>query len=153
MNKRTRSLAYSLVGSSIEFSFKKKVANVTTIEDNIKVARKRITKEVSEALSIGGEICVMLLAELTNFYRNEIYYMAVRGCIEMRRHRPAVLDYLQLSVDERAERLVKVLSKPLRGDKGRDAKIYALKYFLQCYPRRTRDFKKLLTKEEYMIVS
>lgn len=153
MNERTKSLAHSLVGSSIEFNFMKKVASATPIEENIKAARKRITKEVTEALSIGGEVCVMLLAELTNFYRNEIYYMAVRGCIEMRRHRPAVLDYLQLSVDERAERLTKILSKPLRGDKSRGSKIHALRYFLSCYPRRIKDFKKLLTREEYMIVS
>ena len=153
MNERTRSLAPSLVGSSIDFSFKKKVANVTSTEENIRIARNRISKEVHEALLIGGEVCVMLLAELTNFYRNEIYYMAVRGCIEMRRNRPAVLDYLQLSVDERAERLKTVLAKPIKGDKGRDVKVSALKYFLMVYPRRTRDFKRLLTREEYMIVS
>lgn len=153
MNKRTWSLFHSLVGGSIEFSFKKKVANATPIEQNIQSARKRIEHDVESALSVGGELCVMLLAELTNYYRKEIYYMAVRSAIEMRRYRPAVLDYLQLEVQERAERLQSVLSEKLRGDKNRDLKISIAKYFLGTYPSRLPDFKRLLTREEYIIVA
>ena len=153
MNKRTWSLFHSLVGGSIEFSFKKKIANVTPIEQNIQSARKRIERDVEVALAVGGELCVMLLAELTNYYRKEIYYMAVRSAIEMRRYRPAVLDYLQLEVSERAERLQSVLSEKLRGDKNRDLKVSIAKYFLGTYPSRLPDFKKLFTREEYMIVA
>lgn len=153
MNKRTWSLFHSLVGSSIEFSFKKKIANATPIEQNIQSARKRIERDVESALSIGGELCVMLLAELTNYYRKEIYYMAVRSAIEMRRYRPAVLDYLQLDVQERAERLQSILSEKLRGDKNRDLKVSIAKYFLGTYPSRFPDFKKLFTREEYIIVA
>lgn len=152
MNKGIQSLFPSLVGSSIEFSFKKKVANVTTIEQNIQSARKRIEHDVEEALSVGGELCVMLLAELTNYYRNEIYYMAVRGAIEMRRYRPAVLDYLQLDVDERAKRLHEVLAEKLRGDRNRELKVTIAKYFFGTYPTRLPEFKKLFTREEYMLV-
>lgn len=152
MNKGTQNLYPSLVGSSIEFSFKKKVANATPIEQNIQSARKRIERDTEEALAVGGELCVMLLAELTNYYRKEIYYMAVRSAIEMRRYRPAVLEYLQLDVSERAERLKAVLSEKLRGDRNRELKVSVAKYFLGVYPSRLSDFKKLFTREEYMIV-
>lgn len=153
MNKRTWSLFHSLVGSSIEFSFKKKIANATPIEQNIQSARKRIERDVEDALAVGGELCVMLLAELTNYYRNEIYYMAVRSAIEMRRYRPAVLDYMKLDVQERADRLKSVLSEKLRGDRNRDLKVSIAKYFLGTYPSRLPEFKKLFTREEYMIVA
>lgn len=151
-NKRTQNLFPSLVGSSIEFSFKKKLSTVTSIEQNIQSARKRIARDVEDALAVGGELCVMLLAELTNYYRKEVYYMAVRSAIEMRRYRPAVLDYLQLDIEERAERLKSSLAEKLRGDKNRDLKITIAKYFLGTYPNRISEFKKLFTREEYMIV-
>lgn len=153
MNKGIKSLYHSLVGSSIEFSFKKKLVNAISIEQNIQAARKRIERDVEDALTVGGKLCVMLLAELTNYYRSEPYYMAVRSAIEMRRYRPAVLDYLQLTVKERAERLYSILSEKLHGDKNRDLKISIAKYFLGTYPSRLSDFKKLFTREEYMIVA
>lgn len=152
MKDRTKDLFPSLVGSSIEFNFLKKVANATPITDNITAAKRRIMRDVKDALAVGGELCVMLLAELTNFYRNEIYYMAVRSSIEMRRFRPAVLDYMGLDVQERADRLKEVLSEKLRGDKNRDVKITALRYFLSTYPSRAKEFKSLLTREEYLLV-
>lgn len=153
MSKGITGLFPSLVGSSIEFSFNKKGSNAVTIEQSIRSSKERIKKDIEEAMSIGGELCVMLLAELTNYYRKEVYYMAVRSSIEMRRYRPAVLSYLQLEVQERAERLQSVLAEKLRGDKNRDLKILITKYFLGTYPNRLPDFKKLLTREEYMIVA
>lgn len=153
MNKGIQNLYPSLVGSSIEFSFKKKVANATSIEQNIQSARKCIDRDIEMALAAGGKLCVMLLAELTSYYSKETYYMAVRSAIEMRRYRPAVLEYLQLGVQERAERLQSVLSEKLRGDKNRDLKLSIAKYFLGTYPSRLPDFKKLFTREEYMIVA
>ena len=152
MNEGIRSLYPSLVGSSIEFSFKKKMSSATPIEQNIQSAKKRIERDVEMALAVGGELCVMLLAELTYFYMNEPYYMAVRSSIEMRRYRPAVLEYLKLPVQERADRLKAVLSEVLRTDKNRDVKVEALRYFLSTYPSRLKEFKGLLTREEYMIV-
>lgn len=153
MNDRTQSLYKSLVGGSIDFSFKKAVASVTPIEQNIRAAKRRIERDVETALSAGGELAIMLLAELTSYYSKEIYYMAVRGCIEMRRYRPLVIDYMKLSVEEREKRLMGALSKPIRSDKNRDLKIAALYYFLSTYQSRVTGFKKLLTKEEYLIVA
>lgn len=153
MDKRTQSLYSSLVGTSIEFSFRKKISNATSIEQNIKSARKAITKDIQMAMSVGGELCVMLLAELTNYYRRELHYMAVRSAIEMRRYRPAVLEYLHLDVEERADRIQAVLSEKLRGDKNRELKVTIAKYFLGTYPNRLSDFKKLFTREEYIIVA
>lgn len=153
MYKGTQSLYSSLVGSSIEFSFKKKVTNVTSIERNIQSAKERIERDIEIALDTGGELCVMLLAELTNYYRRESYYMAIRSSIRMRRYRPAVLDYLQLGVQERAERLHSILSEKLRGDKHRDLKILIARYFLGTYPSRLLEFKVLFTREEYILVA
>lgn len=152
MDKGTQSLLSSLVGGSIEFSFRKKVTNATSIDKNIQSARNKIAKDVDTALATGGELCVMLLAEITNYYRRELYYMAVRSAIEMRRFRPAVLEYLQLDVDNRADRLRTILSEKLRGDKNRGVKVLIAEYFLRTYPSRLSEFKKLLTREEYLIV-
>lgn len=153
MCEGTQSLYLSLVGSSTEFSFKKKIPNVTTLEWNIQSAKERIARDIEVALEIGGELCVMLLAELTNYYRRESYYMAVRSSIRMRRYRPAVLEYLNLEVSERAERLHSVLSEKLRSDRYRDLKILIARYFLGTYPSRLPEFKPLLTREEYLIVA
>ena len=153
MNKRTQDLYKSLVGSSIEFSFKKKLDGALSIDKNIRVAREKISKDVELALSIGGKTCVMLLAELTSFYSKEPYYFAVRSAIEMRRYRPMVLDYLSQSVEERNDHLRRVLEKSTLRDKDRDAKVQALRYFLSTYTGRLKDFRKLLTKEEYLIVA
>lgn len=153
MDHSSKSLFQSLVGSSIEFSFKKKMPNVTSIEKNISAAKKNISRDVAIALKTGGTLCVMLLAELTNYYRREVYYMAVRSYIEMRRYRPAVLEYMCLGVEERAEKLKEALSEGLRVDKNRDIKIAALRYFVSVYPSRLVDFKKLLTREEFIVVA
>ena len=153
MNKRTLELAHSLVGCSIDFSFKKKADSALTIEKNIVAAKRKIERDVNIALSIGGQECVMLLAELTSYYSKQLYYMAVRSCIEMRRYRPAVLKYLALSVDERASYLARELSKPIKYDKGRDAKITALSYFVKTYESRLTDFKPVLTREEFLTIA
>lgn len=152
MDKRTKDLYQSLVGSSTDYSFKSKLTSAVNLEKNIQAARKSIKRDIQEALSIGGNLCVMLLAELTNYYRNETYYMAVRGAIEMRRYRPSVLEYLHEPVQERAERLVAALSSESKG-KVRDLKVSIAKYFLKAYPSRLRDFKKFFTREELMIVA
>lgn len=153
MNERIRSLYQSLVGSSTEFSFKNKVSSVTTIENNIKVARERIERDVDSALSVGGKLCVMLLAELTSYYRNTVYYMAVRSSIRMRRYRPLVLEYLKLTVEERSKRLADVLSENVYRDRNRDLKVTIAGYFLGLYTRRINEFKPLLTHEEFFMIA
>lgn len=145
-SKRIKDLHRSLVGSSIEFRFPK---NIDASTLNVDVIKASITKDVNAALEIGGTLAVMLLAELTNRYMKEYFYMQVRSAIEMRRFRPEVLEYLKLSVDEREERLHKIL----KSKSHRDVKISALKYFLTTYPSRTKHFRDVLTREEFLIVS
>ena len=154
MNKGIRSLAPSLVGGSIDFSFKKKVSDATSIEANISAERKRIIRNIELAFEVGGNLCVTLLAEMTSFYSKELYYMAVRSSIEMRRYRPLVLEYLEKSVDERAEHLMELLKeKSSKYSLGaRDAKVEALRYFVSTYRGRLMEFKKYLTKEEFLII-
>lgn len=154
MDKGIRSLAPSLVGGSIDFSFRKKVSDAIPIDENIRVERKRIIKNVERAFEAGGNLCVTLLAEMTSFYSKELYYMAVRGSIEMRRYRPLVLEYLEKSVEERMEHLIELLSEKPKwhGEDNRDVKIEATRYFLSTYTGRIKFFKPHLTKEEYMIV-
>lgn len=152
MDKRTQDLYRSLVGGSIEFSFKKKVDGALSIEKNIQVAKRQIQKGIDLAFSSGGNICVMLLAELTSFYSKQPYYFAVRPCITMRRYRPMVLEYLSQSVDERASRLWDALVKSNLRDKNREAKVEALRYFLSTYSSRAAEYKTLLTKEEILII-
>lgn len=142
-------LEKSLVGSTIEYSFGKKVSSALSISGNIDAAKERIRENVKLTHSVQGIYCVTLLGEMTAYYRNEIYYMAVRSCIEMRRFRIPVLEYLNLSVSERAERLCDLLSK----SKHRELVIEALRYFLLIYPNRTSSFKKYLSREEYITVA
>ena len=143
----------SLVGSSTEYSFRKKVASATPIEQNIRIEKERIERDVEMALYVGGNLAVMLLAELTLYYRRELYYMAVRSSIEMRRYRPVVLDYMKLDSSDRCERLKKVLEENIRYDKNRELKVETLRFFLAVHPRYLEEFKRLLTKEEYLIVA
>ena len=154
MSERSKNLSYSLVGSSIEFRFSTKRGGETTLDGNISSAKFRIRKNVELALSTGGELCVLLLGELTAFYLREIYYMAVRSTIEMRRYRPLVLEHLKLSIEERAKKLKAHLGsvRPEK-DKNRDLKIEALRYFLSVYPSRLKEFREVLTREEYIIVA
>lgn len=151
MTKGTQNLFRSLVGSSIEFRFSKDT--VVSVSQNIRAERERISRDVEAALSVGGSLCIMLLAELTNYYRNGPHYMAVRGAIEMHRYRPAVLDYLLLSVTERAERLYSELSKDaFNKNKDRDLKVLIAKYFLGTYPSRFSYFKGVLLPKERLFV-
>ena len=154
MNERTQNLAYSLVGSSIDFSFKKKLEGATPIDENIRVEKSRISKNVELAHSAGGSLCVALLGEMTSRYMKELYYMAVRSSIEMRRYRPLVLEYLKLSTEERAEKLKEFLRDgiPAR-DKNRDAIVEAVRYFTTTYGGRLKEFRKLLTREEFLIIA
>lgn len=153
MNESVWKLAPSLVGGSIDFSFKRE-GNATSIEKNIAVEKDRIKKNVNLAFSVGGSLCVTLLAEMVSFYSKEIYYMAVRSSIEMRRYRPFVLEYLTKSIEERAENLESLFKeKTMRKDSSiRDAKIEALRYFLTTYNSRAKDFKRYLTREEYIVI-
>lgn len=154
MTEGIRSLAPSLVGGSIDFSFRKKVTDVAPIDKNVAIEKKRIARNVELAFSVGGSLCVTLLAEMTSFYSKELYYMAVRSSIEMRRYRPLVIEYLSKSVEERAESLRGLFEeKAVRRDPSiRDAKVEALRYFLNTYNSRIKDFKKYLTKEEYIVI-
>lgn len=149
MNERLRGLYPSLVGSSTEYRFKN-ADNVVNVEQSIKTERRRIERDVQDSFSVGGELCVMLLAELTYFYMHEPYYMAVRGAITLRRYRLSVLGYMELSVQERSDRIKSILSERLRRDMNRDVKIKILRYFLSTYPSRMKEFKKLLTREEFV---
>lgn len=154
MNERTKNLAFSLVGSSIDFSFKKKLEGATPIDENIRVEKSRIRKNVELAHNAGGSLCVALLGEMTARYMKEIYYMAVRSSIEMRRYRPLVLEYLKLSTEERAEKLKGFLRDgiPAR-DKNRDAKVEAVRYFTTIYGGRLKEFRRFLTREEFLIIA
>lgn len=152
MDKRTKELYQSLVGASTEFSFKKKLSNPLSLEKNIEAAQRKISRDVKTALSVGGKLCIMMLAEITNHYRNEPYYMAVRSYIEMRRYRPTVLEYLSKEVEERADEIRSILSESIKGDKNRELKVGILEHFIAVYPSRLSMFKSLITRSEYLQV-
>ena len=152
MDKRKMDLYRSLVGSSIDYSFKRNVDNILTTEKNIRAAKKEISRDIANAFSVGGEYCIMLLAELTNYYRNKIFYMAVRSSIVMRRYRPAVLDYLGTDVSDRVDKLVTALEDK-KSSKVRDIILSATKYLVRTYPSRLKSFKDVLTREEYINIA
>lgn len=149
MSKRIQNLFPSLVGSSIEFSFKRNADNVATIEKNICLAKSRITKDVSSAFSAGDSLCIALLGELTDFYRQKSYYMAVRSSITMRRFRPKVLQWLELTPTERCEKIADLLST--KSD--RELKLTITRYFFGSYPTLGMKLKSYLSKDEFMEVA
>lgn len=148
MNKSSFEILPSLVGSHIEFSFSKKVANVTSLERNIRLAKERISRNCEKALYAKGLGGIILLAEMYYFYRQEMYFSAVRGSFVFHRLRPRVMEYLALSVDERAEKIYSLL-ETLRGE-SREILTTALGYFCGTYPSRLKDFRRVLTREEYL---
>lgn len=153
METKVPELYYSLVGSSIDFSFKKKLDNALSIENNIRMARARITKSLTKAIECRSTpFKVTCMAELLDYYRRQTYYMAVRGAIELRRLRPDVLSYLNENTpDERAETLYGWLESSKKHP-DREVIVEALRYYLMSYPSRARQFREVLTREEYLIV-
>ena len=152
MVDRLSELYGSLVGSNVVFSCSKKVNPSLSIEKNIKLARIKIEKDCHDALLVGGHLGVMLLAELTARYMKEPYYMAVRSAIEMRRYRPAVIDYLKAAPEKRMESIKYLLDGLPKGAK-RDLLVRVAEYFIATYPGRLREFKVCLTKEEWLLCS
>jgi hypothetical protein len=108
-----------------------------------------LDRESHTALAAGGTPCVMLLAELTDHYRTKPYYMAVRGGIVMRRYRPAVIDYMGLSSDERLKRIMALETTEL----DREVFLKIVKYFLRNFPSKRTAFKESLTHSEYIQVT
>jgi hypothetical protein len=149
MKESSRNLYPSLVGGSIEFRMK---SAVTPMDGSIRMTRKRIAEHIASAFSVGGKVCILLLGELTSFYTKESYYLAVRGSIEMRRYRPAVLEYLQKSVEERADLLHQLFTESSKSHKNREFHLIILRYFISVYSGRLSEFKKYLSKEEFLIV-
>lgn len=139
----------SLIGVSLEFRFTR--SDAVGVEKSIEVLRKRLEKETSEALSIGGEKCMMFLSELRNYYQTTPQYIAIRGAIKMGRYRPVVFNYMKLPVNERADRLLKLVLSSKK-DKHRDFIIDILKYFLLTYPHRLEVFKPYISRSEYIYI-
>lgn len=152
MSKTEHGLLRSLVGSSIEFRFGKAVEGGTSLEGNIKAAKRRIDKNVEEALSVGGAACVSLLGELTSYYSKQVYYMAVRGNIVMHRYRPMVLGWMESPSEHRFSSLLTMLKQNKKDTPLRAVIVEAVRYFVSTYERYTLAFKPVLTKEEFLLI-
>ena len=69
----------------------------------------------------------------------------------MGRYRPVVFNYMKLPVNERADRLLKLVLSSKK-DKHRDFIIDILKYFLLTYPHRLEVFKPYISRSEYIYI-
>lgn len=141
-------LLASLVGSHTEFKFSK--YDEDALKTDFNRLRQQITRHSEQALEAGGNTCIMLLAEMTDNLRRKSYYGSVRGSIIMHRYRPAVLEYMELPVEERREKLLTALKS--KGDKKRPLRVLAAKYFLETYKSNKSYFTDILTKEELLII-
>ena len=145
----SKETARYLVGTHLAFRVKGSEDALSGI--NVDTEIRFLERESQVALSCGGSLCIMLLAELLAFYRTKPYYMAVRGGLRMGRYRPAVIDYVQaLTPQERQERLVKALEDK---ESDRDVVLKALRWFVHCYPSRRKNFKELLSRSEYLQIA
>ena len=144
----SKELARCLVGTHIAFRSKGSDDNYSGV--NLDTEIKFLEKESRTALSVGGTGCIMFLAELTNYYRQKSYYMAVRSGLIMHRYRPAVLDYMKLTPAEREERLMNALQEDTFE---RDFTLQILRYFIRSYPSRRKNFLEHLTRSEYLQLS
>ena len=152
METKVPELYRSLVGSSIDFSFKKKSDDVQSIEKNIHSAKVRITKSLSLIREAHSSAQVMAMAALLDYYVHQSYYMAVRSCIELRRLRPDVIKYLNESTAEERAQHLRIEFEHTRS-KTRDVLVEALRYYIMLHPSKLKDFKRYLTKEEFLIVA
>lgn len=145
MEAVSKDLAKCLVGTHL--SFRSKGSEDAFSGVNIATEISFLERESHSALSVGGTPCIMLLAELTAYYRNKPYYMAVRGGIIMHRYRPAVIDYMKLPSEERINRIFSLK------DIDRDFFLKIVRYFIKNFPSKREVFKASLTHSEYLQVA
>ena len=137
-------LARCLVGTHLAFRSKGSEDAFSGVNFDTEI--QFLERESHSALAVGGTPCVMLLAELTAHYRTKPYYMAVRGGITMHRYRPAVIDYMQLSSEERLKRILDLDGLPS------DHEVYLkiIRYFCKNYPSKCKAFKDVLSHSDYL---
>lgn len=149
----------SLVGNIIQYRFGSNMdSDSPSISRNIKIAKQQIQKNLELAFSYSAKSkisCIMLLAEMYNFYRDQPYYNAVRSSLNLRRDRLSVLEYLHdKTIMCRSSNLCGALASPMckKDSHFRAVIVEATKYFVGTYPRRLLDFKDLLTREELLYI-
>lgn len=149
MNDSTRGLLTSLVGYHIEFKFSS-TAGITSLDNSVQLMRTRIQDTCEKIQYLKGSLGLALLAEMYHFYKSEAYFSAVRGAFSFHRLLPKVMEYLSLTVEERLNKLISLL----KGDKERRYYVVAaICYFCKTYPNRLKQFRPLLTKEEFLNIA
>lgn len=149
MNDSTRGLLTSLVGYHIEFKFSS-TAGITSLDNSIQLVRTRIQDTCERIQYLKGSLGLALLSEMYYFYKTETYFSAVRGAFSFHRLLPKVMEYLSLTVEERLNKLVSLL----KGCKEhRYYVVVAIGYFVKTYPNRLKQFRPLLTKEEFLNIA
>ena len=149
MNDSTRGLLTSLVGYHIEFKFSS-TAGITSLDNSVQLMRTRIQDTCEKIQYLKGSLGLALLAEMYHFYKSEAYFSAVRGAFSFHRLLPKVVEYLSLTVEERLNKLLSLL----KGCKEhRYYVVAAIGYFCKTYPNRLKQFRPLLTKEEFLNIA
>lgn len=127
-----------LVGGHTRFNYK----GVTL---DFSRERKIAEKDLKTAFAVGGRICIIIIAELLYRYKNEPYYASLRSALNIGKYEDLVDEYMNFGVQEREDNLKLSLKS-----RNREEALIALKYFISTYPRRKKNFKELLTREEYL---
>lgn len=136
---------YNLAGTTTRYN----CYGVEDANDLIPKELDNIHRDLGVALRTNGLYCIMVMAEMLNYYRKQPYYTQVRSSIKRERYNADILEYLNLDTDNRQARMLKPLGMKIK-DIERDAVLTALKYFLAVYPNRKINYKEVLTREEYI---
>lgn len=137
MNKTIRDL---LVGGNTQFTFK-------GVPLDFSREKELAEGNLKKAFALGGKICIVIISELLYRYKNEPYYSSLRSTLNINNgYKDLVDEYMGFSPQEREDNLKSLLTK----SRNRDEVLIALRYFISTYPGRRKNFKELLTREEYL---
>ena len=135
----------SLVGSHIEFKASGKV-----VTDTVEATREKIEEDLLEAKSARGAVSIYLMAEIVAFYQTQNYYGAIRSSIRVGRYSRDIQSWLENPSEDRVAKYKYMLG--LKGT-NREVLMKVIKYLIQGKRRYLKEFKSLLTKEEYYYVT
>lgn len=147
-------LAHYLVGSDTFFKFKDGTSEDTAVYQSITKAEERITKELAllDRADWTTDERNFFLAQMYHYYYVNPYFASIRRHLKLGRSRKAIIDLLKEKPVDSQEKFIKAFYIMTLTDVNRKCVLIMLKYFLGVYPSRIKNFKPILSKDDFMYV-
>ena len=147
-------LAHYLVGSNTFFKFKDGTSEDTAVYQSITKAEERIAKELTTldntTWTPGGRN--FFLAQMYHYYYVNPYFASIRRHLKLGRERKEIINLLKEMPIDTQEANIKAAYKQETSKEGKKCVLIMMKYFLGVYPSRIKNFKPLLSKDDFMYV-